>query len=324
MKEYEIIEKTLENLQDNLKIPINWRPGNELDGLVDFTFKEMERVYVVEVKSEVRNHQLPQIQKYKSIHTDLILFAEKIYPNVKKELRELQIPYAESNGNIYLEDKELMIWIENNKATETSKKKGNRAFTKTGLKVVFHFLLNPDLINQPHRVVAEKTGVGLGNIPQVLKGLEETGYLIPLNNRDYIWENRKDLIDRWITEYDTTLKPSLKRGKYKLRRPWQEIDLSNEFTVWGGEPAGDILTHHLRPEILTLYTKEEKADLLKSYQMVPDKAGTVEVFEMFWQNQERNTTAPPLLVYVDLMLSNDKRCRETAELIFNEYIQSNL
>ncbi|MCB0593220.1 MAG: hypothetical protein H6557_17385 [Lewinellaceae bacterium] len=31
---------------------------------------------------------------------------------------------------------------------------------------------------------------------------------------------------------------------------------------------------------------------------------------------------PPLLVYVDLMNTHDKRCQEAAEIIFNEHIKA--
>ena len=57
---------------------------------------------------------------------------------------------------------------------------------------------------------------------------------------------------------------------------------------------------------------------------MPDKNGELEVYEMFWQNNQQINQAPPLLIYTDLILSNNKRCRETAELIYNEHIQANL
>lgn len=83
--------------------------------------------------------------------------------------------------------------------------------------MLFHLLQYRDDINLPHRELAEKVGVGLGNIPQVLEGLRETGYLLPLNNKEYIWENRKQLLERWINEYETVLRPKLKRILYLQR-----------------------------------------------------------------------------------------------------------
>ena len=56
---------------------------------------------------------------------------------------------------------------------------------------------------------------------------------------------------------------------------------------------------------------------------MPDKNGEIEVLDLFWK-QEDGKTAPPLLVYVDLMLEGGKRNKETAEKIYNEYIKPNL
>jgi hypothetical protein len=64
-------------------------------------------------------------------------------------------------------------------------------------------------------------------------------------------------------------------------------------------------------------------DLIKNYRLMPDKNGEIEVLDMFW-NPTEGKTAPPLLVYTELMLEGGKRNKETAEKIYNEYIQPNL
>ena len=57
---------------------------------------------------------------------------------------------------------------------------------------------------------------------------------------------------------------------------------------------------------------------------MPDDEGEVAVYDMFWNNDFDTNTAPKELVYTDLMITDDKRCKETAKLIFNEYIEPNL
>jgi hypothetical protein len=61
---------------------------------------------------------------------------------------------------------------------------------------------------------------------------------------------------------------------------------------------------------------------------MPQNNGDLLVYDWFWnisdQQPTQQLTAPPFLVYADLMIKNNKRCRETAEMIFNEYIQPNL
>lgn len=180
-----------------------------------------------------------------------------------------------------------------------------------------------EAINLPQRELAEKTGVALGNIPEIIKGLKETGYLISLNKRDYIWENREELLQRWINDYGTILKPKLNIEKYSLKGNWQDLKFNIKDTVWGGEPAADILTNYLRPEKFLIYTREKRMSLIKKYHLIPNANGEINVLEMFWE-QQNEKTAPPLLVYTDLILEGGKRNKETANIIFNEFIKQNI
>ena len=59
---------------------------------------------------------------------------------------------------------------------------------------------------------------------------------------------------------------------------------------------------------------------MKNYSLRPNAEGELFVYEKFWKG-DFGPVAPPFLVYADLMLKEDKRCRETAQKIFDEYIQ---
>ena len=321
----DILNIALENLNEHTGIDAKWDMlGNDLDVHLILTIDNRKLKFDAEVKKEVRMHQIEHLIERYTGKYPMMLIAERLYPKVKKELRDREIPYLEGNGNIFIKNLDTWIWIDTNKRLETSKEKGNRAFTKTGLKVVFQFLLDKNLINQTHREIADKVNVGLGNIPQVINGLKETGYLLKLDAKNLMWENRQGLLERWITEYEETLKPSIRKGTYKLRQDWRNIDFNTANTLWGGEPAGDILTNHLRPEEFTIYTTETAQDLLKNYQLLPDKNGEITVYNKFWNTNTNERTAPPLLVYADLMATNNKRNRETAQIIYREHIEPNI
>ena len=94
-------------------------------------------------------------------------------------------------------------------------------------------------------------------------------------------------------------------------------------TLWGAEPAGDLLTDYLRPGELTMYTLEDKRELIKNYRLIPDEKGNVKVYQKFWNYDEVNDNiVPPLLVYIDLMNTNDRRCKETAQKIYEQLLQN--
>lgn len=321
--EQEIVDIALQNLNQSTGIQAKWNKKGPWDGVLQINVNGDTHTFIAEVKRELRIYQIPQLEDYFHRKEHFLLIAKRLFPKIKEELRQKEIPYLEGNGNIYLKKDGLFLFVDTQKALEIEKTKGNRAFTKTGLKVLFHLLQHKEAINLTQRELAENANVGLGNIPQVIEGLRETGYLSPLNNKTYVWENRKMLLERWITEYATVLRPKLVKERYTLKGNWDELVFENRKTVWGGESAADVLTNHLRPEKFVIYTKESRMELIKNYKLMPDKNGNVEVLEMFWENTD-GKTAPPLVVYADLMLEGGKRNKETAEIIFNEYIQPNL
>lgn len=332
MNEIEILNNAIHNLEKS--IPINWdwktldyNEQKEIDGELAIIVNNQKVTLFVEIKRDVKNHQLYNILNYKNKFTNFLLVAEKLYPKVKKELRENQVNYLEGNGNVYINTANVVLYIDTNAIAKTQKEKGNRAFTKTGLKVIFQFLLKPKLINQTQREIAVVTNVALGNIPLIINGLLETNLIIRLNKNEYVINNYEELLNKWITEFEQTLKPTLFKQRFRFQnkdKDWRTIPLNTDKTVWGGEPAGDIITNHLRPEKFTLYTKETTKDLILNYKLLPDDNGEITVYDMFWNNDYDTNTTPKELVYTDLMITDDKRCIETAKLIFNEYIEPNL
>lgn len=321
--EREIVDKAIENLRQTTGIEAFWYINGPLDGVLEFKVNNRNQLFNVELKNELRTHQLQKIEADFHLYENFLLVANRIFPKIKEELRKKGIAYLEANGNIYLEKGDILLFVDTQKPINIEKNKGNRAFTKTGLKVLFYLLQHKEAINLTQRELADKTDVALGNIPQVIEGLKETGYLIALNNKTYIWENRTALLERWIAEYGTILRPKLRKDKFALKDHWQNLLFNNKKTLWGGEPAADLLTNHLRPEKYVIYTLENRMELIKNYRLMPDNNGELEVMGMFWKPED-GKTVPPILVYADLMLEGGKRNKETAEKIYHEYIQPNL
>lgn len=324
-----IVDIALENLYKTTGIQGHWKTVGlkEMDGKMDFHLENQKLKFNVEVKKELRNHQLDLLLEMGEKYAPLIVVAEKIFPKIKEEFRRHHIAYLETNGNVYLKENDILVWIEGNKPLPKEKEKGNLAFNKTGLKVVFLFLMNEEYLNMPYREIATKTNTALGNIKNVINGLKEQGYLIKLNDDQYRLTNKDQLLEKWINAYEERLKPTLEVGTFRFLKQedfnqWKKITLRPMKTYWGGEPAGDLFTDYLTPEILTLYTIETRNELIKNYRLIPDENGDVKVYEKFWLYDEVNyNIAPPLLVYADLINTRNERCIDTAKKIYDKFLQ---
>jgi len=328
-------EQIIQEAMDNFRIAdnIEWKIGEgNLDGKLYIKIDGQAYDFNIEIKNELRSHALEQIYYLNQIHEPFMLVAYKIYPALKKQLQEHNIPYLEANGNFYLKTADKWLWIEANKPLKTEQTKGNRAFTKTGLKVVFEFMHNPELLNETYRLISEKTGTSAGNVTHIINSLKSDNFLLTIDKQTVKIRDFQALLIKWAEAYEHTLKPSLKVGSFRFVKEddfykWQEIVLETDKTLWGGEPAGDLLTNHLRPEILTLYTKEQRNDLMKKYRLIPDASGNVQIYKEFWNIAHSNTSlsvVSPLLVYADLMNHKNKRNRETAQMIYEKYIKSDI
>lgn len=296
-------------------------PIQEAHALLELTWNRHRVAFHAEVKNELRTMQLASIRAQAEAFTPFLLVVHRLFPKIREQLREYGINYMEANGNMFLREGDWYIDIDRYPTLAPEKKEANRAFTKTGLKVVFQLLLHNDLLNAPQRTIAGEANVALGNIPQVMDGLLRTGYLVR-KKRGYAWANREELLQQWVQAYNTTLKPALLKTRYTLREavPWQDIHITNPHTCWGGEPAADFYTHHLRPEVLTLYTRETRQELMLNYPLKPDKEGEVIAMEKFWPQPAENRCVPALLAYADLVGNPNKRNMEIAQLIHDGYL----
>ena len=320
MKDEAIIQKAVEQLKKLLNHPVQWKEKGLLDGKVNLEYDGDRLTFTGVVKKEIRSYHFPELENYKETHGPFILIADTLYPKQRKTLRAIGINYVDSHGNVYIRKGPVLILADRPTKQKAEKETGNRAFTPTGLKVVLQLLMDKELINATQRTIADKANVALGNIPQVIAGLKETNYLIALNKKEYLWKNRKELLERWIKEYEITLIPKIQKGRYRLEGNWRNLQLK-ENDAWGGEAAGELLTQYLRAENLILYAKATRNELMSQYRFIPDEKGKVFVREKFWTDNHQEQNAPPILVYADLVLANNQRCLDTAQIIFDEYIE---
>jgi hypothetical protein len=328
MRHQNIIENGFTHLKKELDTAIEWGgievKQNEL--YADAVFIVNGKKLYVEAKNEIRPIQVEQLNYRQNHFGNLLIIANYITPNAKELLKERGINYIDEQGNIWLKFDPVYIHIEGIPKRKNREQKKNRAFTKAGIKVIFQLLLDNELVNTTYRNIAEKADVALGTIPKVIEGLKEEGFLIKKNKDQWVITDYTELLNRWQEEYAKRLKPTLFVKRYQpidknFHVNWKKLKLQHD-TVWGGEPAADLLTNYLRPEQYILYTQQHGQDIMKTYRWVPDDEGEIYIYKKFWNTplNEKNL-APALLIYAELMDTKDSRCIETANMIYERFLQ---
>ncbi|MRG46944.1 hypothetical protein GFS24_17615 [Chitinophaga sp. SYP-B3965] len=322
-----ILEKALARLGELTGIQVT-DIRNVPNGSIDFKIKLERKNHwhlelSVETRTEFKPYHLPRMMEMARQNTPFMLVAERIYPAQKQALKENGINYLDTAGNIFLSHDQIYLFVEGNKPVDEIKPVTNRAFTKGGLKTAFHFLLDEQFLNMPYRTLAQTTGVSLGSINYIMEGLDQAGFILPVDNQTKKLQQKKLLLERWITAYHETLKPSLFMGSFLFKGR----DLSEpgeKENVWGGEPAAEMLINHLFPQIYTVYTLKDKLGLMKSWKLIPKNEGDLKVYQKFWTAPEWDAKqlAPPLLIYADLLETNDPRCIEAAGIIYNQFLKN--
>jgi hypothetical protein len=265
------------------------------------------------------------LTKLKQIPEQKLLVADYINPILAERLKAANIWFLDTAGNAYIKQSPLFIYIKGNKPLEKlATRTLSRAFQPTGLKVIYAFLCNPELVNVPYREIAQKAEVALGSVGWVITDLTQLGHIVDMGNRGRRLKEKRKLLERWITAYSEKLRPKLETGRYKAPNLdwWQTAPLHNLQAYWGSEVAADRLTHYLKPEIITIYSMEKWAGKLKiTNKLRNDPNGDVEILKTFWDvENEKNRTdiVNPILIYADLMATGDPRNIETAEIIYEQ------
>ncbi|MCC7159523.1 MAG: hypothetical protein IT281_08295 [Ignavibacteria bacterium] len=330
-----IATNAIDNLGANTPVKGKWKAyarGNA-GGVLQLNYNKKNYPFAVELKEILRHDHIAALVKKTKATEPLLVIAANIPAGVKKALQEKQINYLEANGNAFIRNGDMLIFIDGRNPAELEKITVNRAFMKTGLKAVFHLLNHPQAVNDNYRKLAADTNIALGNIKYIMDGLYEAGFVFDVDKKNIRLKNMAGLLERWLVGYREILRPTLLLGTYAFNKAnntqneWKQLDMKKADCLWGGEPAADILTSYLRPERFQLYTPQHKMQVVRALQLLPDAKGEIELYQQFWNGQHYQyfkNCVPPLLVYTDLLLTDDPRCAEAAQLIYDQYLKENV
>lgn len=351
IKEIDILDKSKLALTDLFKDNISLneqqvRSSKEygIDGIIkinasEFNFVVLSRpnigTIIKTIKTKINLDNQPRNPIF------IVDFANKELVNF---FRKENLFFVDTVGNCFINLPSLNVFVEGRKST-VKEPLIKRAFQKTGLKLIYQLFINPELASETYREIANKTKISLASIGYIFDELLEDGYLIAVNNQKKQLSNIKRLITKWAMSYGENLRPKIHRGYFSSLDKKYTINQINSSSIAGklaisGEFGAHSLYGSIKPERLVIYTNERLSKLAEKYEIIPVRTSSkqdnqIEVLEKFWMDDsvmiklnvdELSTSnhqiVAPILIYADLMLSNNYRSIETAENLLNNEIRN--
>lgn len=323
-------ETAIENLKSLTDIDIHLDLNTKLDTPINGTITLCNQTFPIESKKEFRLNQLNQLLDQKAQFNGLVLIVDNLSPNLRQVLRENGINYLDTAGNSYIKlpNQPIMIFIDGKKPTIKPEKNKDKAFTNSGLKVVFHLLKNENLINTNQRTIAETAQVSLDTVNKTLESLRQQGFIRRITKDTMRLDNKRKLFEKWADNYENRLKPKLLMNRFRFKNTetqaqWRTLNLDNN-SFWGGEPAADLITNYLSPQDFTLYSTLSRGELMKKYYIIPDANGNIFVYHQPFVDMGEKNFVHPLIAYADMLNSFSARNHEVAKIIETNYVQNYL
>lgn len=300
----------------------------------DFTAKigrgRNRQTYLVEVKRELRPAALgPLILRLREAAEPVMLIAEHVTPAMAETLRAANVAFLDPAGNAWINQPGHMIYVTGRKPERRAMpERPVRAFHAAGLRVIFAFLCEPELVALPTRELAARTGLANGTIGWVLQDLRKEGFLLVAGKRKRRLTRLRALLDRWAEAYPGQLRAQIVKGRFRAEEApgWEMGELKADTVLLGGEPAADRLTHYLKPAVVTLYVRGDARTrnlIIVRHRLLNDPGGNVEILDAFWPIElpvAQIHLVPTPLIYADLLATRNARCIETAGIVYEQYL----
>lgn len=328
MKETQIVHTAQRHFRELTGMELMLKSINkkidDVDGQIILTDPNTGKrdVLYVEIKNEIRAHDLLKLKKQADRYKSLLLIAQYISKKNKEQLRSMSINYVESSGNCYISYKGWSMFWDNQKSAPMRKSGTSKLFTFSGMKFIYALLLNPDLITKTYREIAVESEIALGSVGDIIQELITNGYLKERAGEKQLVD-LKDLFEDWVDYFDERMVPHLLQETYVFADKssyanWRELPTGNR--SWGGEPAAYLMDHYLKPGSFLIYSTDSPQNVMKQFRLIPDLRGDVTLMLPPLERRKMNNLADPFLIYAELMRSDDSRCHEAAQRIRAKYI----
>lgn len=257
-----------------------------------------------------------QAQRWIDYPEGLMILGPRINAAVARHIREAGGWLADASGNVFVRAPGVLIDVagRSQKSTVANAHSSNaRNLMSAGrAQVVFCLLTWPSLLEAPVRLIAEVAGVSPGLVHTVMRLLEEEHYLSPTARR---LERRDELIDLWAAAFPLGLARSLELGRF-VGDPRSDAWTESGHHVYA---SGEFASPHLSGPDLVLYVPalDTRAIAYSRWRRPePGERANIILRRRFWltpgPDEPGTDRAPDLLLFGDLLASNDPRQREIA------------
>lgn len=259
----------------------------------------------------------------------LLVFGPRIHESSAATLRARGIWYADMAGNAYLRHDGLVIDVRGRRGDRSENYERHadtlpaNPFTPKRAQVGLALLSSPGLESAPIREIAERAGSSVGMAKDTLDTLKTAGFIEQLGQERRLIR-AEELLNLWVSAYPT----GLARSSTLLRAQGEAENWSPppgiEFAISGEQAVGSVIRN---PETLTIYVhgyvqndgkRGPPRELMIENRWRRDGHGNIIIRELFWRDLpgiHGAGTAPPVLVYADLLASKESRQAEVAREI---------
>jgi hypothetical protein len=341
----------LESLPD-LKVVLQSEPYFSsqflADGKLIIQTSNKSVAYVCEIKVGLTNDVIEQVVEYFStLGTRLkpnerpLLVTRGLSNLVINNLLQEKIEFIDVDGNIYLNSPEIYMLVRNQVSQESSHK--SLEITPTALQIIYTLLSQPDLLNYDEdfeEKIAYRSGVSSKAVKIILQKLQDLDY-IARRSKGYEISDYVRLFERWELGYTERLRPklllgtftSIEKGGFSEVRDIIKVGAGRFNYLIGGELAASVMTDYLRPISATLHLSNDSNhhQIAVRLRLKPDPDGDIALLQTFGHSQyplhkygviDQQHLAHPLLVHAELVRTGNSRLKETAQLIYDRYIEA--
>ena len=233
-------------------------------------------------------------------------------PTTADRLCAERVNYVDTAGNLRLFINGNLLCVKNCRRPSRLVRQvtPGRCWNPQGMKVLFLLLTENKSLGWTYREIAEKSGVSLGTVSNVLQEAVERNYLLKWNH-GYKWGDKAKMVDLWATNYGLILLPRLTTERYQGTPIAGGVE---GLMLPGGETAA--AEAGLAETTFGHYWKQGNiAPVIARNRWRPDADGNIMVKTAFWpETRPFKRQVPWLLVYADLMAVDDSRNQEIATL----------